>query len=62
MKFEEVEHPLMTIEEAASALRLSRNTINNWLSMGKLARAKVGRKTFLRRSDIEALLNKALKE
>ena len=27
-------HLLMTIEEVAEALRLSRNTINNWLSRG----------------------------
>ena len=62
MKFEEIEHPLMTIEEGAKALRLSRFTINNWLSMGKLSRAKVGRKTFWQRSEVEALLSKALME
>jgi len=55
-------HPLMTIEEAATALRLSRYTINNWLSQKKLHRVKIGRKTFLQRFEVESLLDVAIQK
>ena len=60
MKFEEVEHCLMTIEEAATALRLSRFTLNNWLSQGRIKRVKIGRRTFIARQEIDDLLSNAL--
>ena len=61
MEFEEVEHGLMTIEEAATALRLSRFTLNNWLSQGRIKRVKIGRRTFIARQEVENLLNSALR-
>ena len=61
MEFEEVEHCLMTIEEAALALRLSRFTLNNWLSQGRIKRVKIGRRTFIARQEVENLLNSALR-
>ncbi len=61
MEFEEVEHCLMTIEEAATALRLSRFTLNNWLSQGRIKRVKIGRRTFISRQEVENLLNSALR-
>ena len=61
MEFEEVEHCLMTIEEAAIALRLSRFTLNNWLSQGRIKRVKIGRRTFIARQEVENLLNSALR-
>ena len=61
MEFEEVEHCLMTIEEAATALRLSRFTLNNWLSQGRIKRVKIGRRTFIARQEVENLLNSALR-
>ena len=54
-------HPLLTLAEASEILRLSPNTLNNWLSQGKIRRVKMGRKTFLDRAEIESMLNKALK-
>ena len=53
-------HPLMTLEEASRELRLSKNTLNNWLSQGKIKRVKIGRKTFLDRKEIEGILAAAL--
>lgn len=55
-------HPLMTIQEASEALRLSRNTLNNWLSIGRLKRVKIGARTFLSREEIEGILKNALQE
>jgi excisionase family DNA binding protein len=53
-------HPLLTLAEGSEILRLSPNTLNNWLSQGKIRRVKIGRKTFLDRAEIESMLNKAL--
>ena len=53
-------HPLLTLAEGSEILRLSPNTLNNWLSQGKIRRVKIGRKTFLDRAEIERILNKAL--
>ena len=53
-------HPLMTLEEASRELRLSKNTMNNWLSQGKIKRVKIGRKTFLDRKEVERILAAAL--
>jgi len=48
----------MRVTEAAEALRLSPNTINNWLSQGRLHRIKVGSRTFIARTEIESILEK----
>ena len=53
-------HPLMTLEEASRELRLSKNTLNNWLSQGKIKRVKIGRKTFLDRKEVAEILAAAL--
>ena len=53
-------HRLMNLEEASQALRLSKNTLNNWLSQGKIKRVKIGRKTFLDRNEVEGILATAL--
>ena len=53
-------HPLMTVQEASEALRLSQNTLNNWLSQGRLRRVKIGRRTFVAREEIDSFLIDAL--
>jgi|MDTB01.2.fsa_nt_gb excisionase family DNA binding protein len=50
-------HPLITAGEAATMLRISKGTIHNWLSQRRLERVKVGRKTFLRRKEIESIID-----
>lgn len=50
-------HPLITAGEAATMLRTSKGTIHNWLSQRRLERVKVGRKTFLRRKEIESIID-----
>ena len=54
-------HPfLLTVSEASELLRLSPNTLQNWLSQGRLKRVKIGRKTFVDRKEIEEFIDKAL--
>ena len=55
-------HPLMTTQEAAETLRLSKSTINQWLSYGKLQRVKIGGKTFLKRNEVEGMLIDAIND
>jgi excisionase family DNA binding protein len=47
---------LLTIEEAAHFLRLSRNTVYGLCRAGRLPAAKIGREWRVRRSELEKLL------
>ena len=60
MKDQNNSHPLITVNEAAEMLRLSRYTLNNWMSQGRIKRLKVGGQTFLAREEIEGMLNRTL--
>ncbi len=52
---------LIPIEEAADLMKIKKGTLQNWLSKGcKLKRIKVGGKTFIDRSKLEAYLQDAL--
>ncbi|HXH87343.1 MAG TPA: helix-turn-helix domain-containing protein [Gaiellaceae bacterium] len=48
--------PLLTIPETAELLRCSRQRIDDLLSQGRLTRHKEGRRTLLRRTEVEAYL------
>jgi excisionase family DNA binding protein len=49
---------LFSVEEAALKLGgLSKYTIHAWLSSGKLRRTKVGSRTMIRESDLQAFIN-----
>ena len=49
--------PVYSIEESARRLGgLSKYTIEKWLSEGKLLRTKVGRRTMIRESELQRLL------
>ena len=61
METEKTLHPLMTVQEASERLRLTKNTLNNWLSQGRIKRVKIGRRTFIARQEVENLLNSALR-
>jgi len=57
------DHPiLLTVSEASELLRLRPNTLQNWLSQGRLKRVKIGRRTFISRKEVEGLLSRALQE
>lgn len=47
----------ITVPEVAKMLRLSRQTIYNFVRDGKLPCFKIGTKVRFRRADIEALMN-----
>jgi excisionase family DNA binding protein len=49
---------LISVEEAARRLGgLSKYTIHAWLSSGKLRRTKVGSRTMIRESDLQAFVD-----
>jgi excisionase family DNA binding protein len=48
---------LLTIPEAANILRLKVSTIRAWVLQRKLPHVKLGRRVFLRRRDIESLID-----
>jgi excisionase family DNA binding protein len=50
--------PFLTIPEAAEWLRTSRGTIDNLLSAGVLNRHKVGRRTLIERTELEAYVRR----
>ena len=52
-------HPLITADEAAEILRISKGTVHNWLSQKRLTKIKIGRKTFLSRDEIRGLIEEA---
>ena len=55
------DHPILfTVSEVSELLRLSPNTLQNWLSQGRLKRVKIGRRTFISRREVEELLSRAL--
>jgi len=57
-----IEQSLMTVPEAAKFLRLSKHTIHNWLSQGRLHRVKLGGRTFLDRGEVMEFLQKAMRK
>ena len=60
-KLEALSSRLMTLEDAAVLMKIEKGTLQNWLSKGcKLKRVKVGGKTFIDRSKLEAYLQDAL--
>ena len=62
MTVESTEHnrelrPVVTVKEAGDYLRVSKSTIYRLLNEGLLRRRKVGSRTLIDRSDIEALIS-----
>lgn len=48
--------PLVTIREASAILNLAESTLRGWLCDRRLPFVKVGRRTMLRRQDLEAYI------
>jgi len=51
---------LLDIEEAAGFLHVKTCTIRSWVLKKKIAHVKLGRRVFLRRCDLEALVEESL--
>jgi excisionase family DNA binding protein len=51
---------LLTVNEAAAFLRLQQSTVRRWVLEKKMPYLKLGRRVFLRRSDLDALLASSL--
>ena len=53
-----VEQNLMSVEQAAARLGgISKWTVYAWLAKGKLRRTKVGARTMIRESDLQAFIS-----
>ncbi len=62
MAEEKPQDQLLTPEEAAARLKISRLTIGDWLRSGKLKGVKVGRLWRVREIDLEAFLKGGTRE
>ena len=60
-KLEALSARLMSIEDAAVLMKIKKGTLQNWLSKGyKFKRVKVGGRTYIDKSELEAYLQAAL--
>jgi len=48
---------LLDVEEAAAFLHIKASTVRAWVLRSKINYIKLGRRVFLRKSDLEALIN-----
>jgi excisionase family DNA binding protein len=55
--FQQSRSNLLTIEESSALIRLKPSTLRDWLLKRKIPYVKLGRRVFIRRSDIEALIS-----
>ena len=58
----ETQHPLMTVNEAADRLKCSGGTVRKWLSKGLLKTCKIGGKTFVKRAEVELVIERTMYE
>ena len=58
----EKQHPLMTVPEAADRLKCSDGAVRKWLSQGVLKTCKIGSKTFVKRTEVEAIIQRSIVE
>ncbi len=47
---------LLSVPEAAEMLGLSRHTLNQWVSQGRIPHVKLGRRTLFEPNDLEELI------
>jgi excisionase family DNA binding protein len=52
--------PLLTVPEAATALRVKPSTVRAWILKKRIPKQKAGGKVLLRRCDLEEFLRKGL--
>jgi excisionase family DNA binding protein len=50
---------LLTVEQVASELKLTSQTIRNWIKRGALSAVRVGHVYRVRRGDVDAMLERA---
>ena len=51
---------LISVEEASKLLKIKKDTLHNWLSMGKYKRIKLHGRTYIDKLEIEASIVSAL--
>jgi excisionase family DNA binding protein len=53
----EREQQLMNVSETAQMLRLKESTVRSWILQKRIRYVKVGRRVFVRQSDVEDYIN-----
>jgi excisionase family DNA binding protein len=56
------ESQLLTVPQVAEEFQVTAQTVRNWIDQGVLPAARVGRAFRIRRSDVDALLDRAAAE
>ena len=51
---------LLSVEEAASFLHVQGSTVRDWVLKKKVPYVKLGRRVFLRRQELEALIERSV--
>ncbi len=51
---------LMSVKEASELLRLTQATVRRWILERRVTYVKLGRRVFLRRADLDALVNRSI--
>lgn len=51
---------LLSIEEAASFLHIKASTVRSWILFRKIPFVKLGRRVFLRKPDLDKLIEKSV--
>ena len=54
----EPEESFLTVAEVAEMLKLNQQTVRNWIDQGSLPALKVGRRVRIKRSDLDAVLER----
>jgi excisionase family DNA binding protein len=55
-----LESSLLTVEEAARLIHLKPSTVRDWILKRRIPFVKLGRRVFIRRSDVEALIENSV--
>lgn len=51
---------LLSVNESAEVLRIKASTVREWILLRKIPFVKLGRRVFLQRGELEALINRSV--
>lgn len=51
---------LLSVDESAAFLKLKSSTVRDWILRRRIPFVKLGRRVFLRRNDLELLINQSV--
>jgi len=60
VRAQEIQSPLLSVEDAAVYGQFKLGTLRDWILKKKIAYVKRGRRVFIRRKDLDALIDRCL--